>query len=367
MKIRELKFKSYDEFIDAMKPHKELNSLQKNFIFRGQSGNFPLVPIALRKEKQRKLFSIAFKTCAEAFDNYESELFQRQMEYTYLIHFYRYANTVGLKLPKTSFSSIDYSFPNSLDNYKKVIQTEWIPEGLKDIAALAQHYGLPTRLLDWSFDINTALYFAAFNSVKDKLNGEIYQVRDDIVIWAIDYLNLERVRFNSPDNAPPIQFVIPHYADNPNLCAQKGILSYWKCEKLNDECDEIVCRDSLDKLLNQFECNHFFFNSVTVMYKIIIPAYENLNILKHISLSGYNASRIYPSYNGVKMQIEEDIMIEQAENKIKAHHVDNDEQKKLLKLTKEFSNLTDVDQGKILERIEAMLESYDIKPKENIS
>ena len=41
-----------------------------------------------------------------------------------------------------------------------------LPKVLWEIAALAQHYGIPTRLLDWTANIKTALYFAIVDCVK---------------------------------------------------------------------------------------------------------------------------------------------------------------------------------------------------------
>ena len=48
----------------------------------------------------------------------------------------------------------------------------WLPEDLYDITALAQHYGLPTRLLDWSFEINIAIFFAISELIKEDSYNE---------------------------------------------------------------------------------------------------------------------------------------------------------------------------------------------------
>ena len=51
-----------------------------------------------------------------------------------------------------------------------------------DWLALAQHYGLPTCLLDWSADAEVALYFAVANREYDCCDGAIYIFQDPTAI-----------------------------------------------------------------------------------------------------------------------------------------------------------------------------------------
>jgi hypothetical protein len=54
------------------------------------------------------------------------------------------------------------------------------PRSVWHLLAIAQHYGLPTRLLDWSFSPLVAAYFATRNG----------DTEHDGAIWAVDYRKL---------------------------------------------------------------------------------------------------------------------------------------------------------------------------------
>lgn len=101
-----------------------------------------------------------------------------------------------------------------------------LPDRLLDdddfILGFAQHYGVKTRLLDWSVDPMIALYFA--------LSGVLSGPREteNCSVFAIATLYLR---------GATEKVVSPVPAANPNLVAQKGVLTKasWKLPPLWDE------------------------------------------------------------------------------------------------------------------------------------
>jgi len=267
-----------------------------NFAYRGHSSNkYKLIPTALRPELKERLNKFALFGDNKKME--DLEYFQILKENQILRDFYKMCDRHGLVIENVD--RIRSTFLDKVDLPTMITSETWLPKELWTLASLAQHYGLPTRLLDWTHDIFIALFFA----VEDYLEGrKIPENTEHIVLWALD-LHLLTMP-NVMDL--PLKLVQPIYHGNENLKAQQGLFTLWQVKKNVDfkdggklvDMETKVNRNPLDQLLLNLGGKQGKIEA-PYLYGFMLPPDSAKELYRYIKNIGYDASRIYPDYNGV--------------------------------------------------------------------
>lgn len=291
-------FKTVEELFDSIAPWRNTNILN-GFIFRGHSNEaFELIPSALRLENSDNFWRQS--SMSKPINNQCNwETMQIEGEFALLRDFYRSADQKGLEVPISNRLrrnlAQDWDPVSFFNNHEK---ENWLPIDLLEVAALAQHYGIPTRLLDWTYDIFVALYFAFRGAIGTKEN---------MAIWC---LNKEYLSFLKPTvSRINIDFITPHYSGNPNLKAQKGLFTHWpieiptileKVESMKNGDIRLTDRSPLDSLI---ERSVHILDNQPIFRKFIVPCSEAEKGCKILDKLGYDSGKLFPGYNGIARQI----------------------------------------------------------------
>jgi hypothetical protein len=157
------------------------------------------------------------------------------------------------------------------------LYTDLRPQNDMDVLFLGQHYELPTRLLDWSYNPMVALYFACENEKKDEeaKDGRVYIHR------LPNNLNDSEQNSNMPHSIDEIMkcnknhFIVPNYTD-ARYRNQQSLFMF--CGKPNEE-------------------------AILKVNSLIIDKDSKKEILKNLALLGYNRTFIYPKLESLCQDI----------------------------------------------------------------
>jgi hypothetical protein len=148
-----------------------------------------------------------------------------------------------------------------------------IPQNNDEWLALAQHYGMPTRLLDWTANPLVALFFAV----------EEAGVEEDSVVWEGEFRDGE-VHGDEAHYLSGV-YVPPHVS--PRISAQQG------CFVVFSFCGF----GEFKPLEDWYEAGER--ESVKTLCKFVVPSAKREFLRQELNRIGVNAFSIYPDLEGL--------------------------------------------------------------------
>ncbi len=238
--------------------------------FRGQANaTWKLVASAFRPDFHDRLY----QDYPQRFS--EPAVQRAYLELQVFLDFFRLADKVGLHVPGSEYI-LSLPFEERV-NYMTV--GGWpFPEIIAGLA-IAQHHGIPTRLLDFSWSPTVAAFFAARSSI-DNEDAEC------IAVWAINLWFTSNAWGNALNRR--IDVVQVPTADNLFFNSQRGFFLHPVMGHLRDydvlpSIDEIVesrARDSRSKEYMERSDVEPRFVQRPLIYKITLPSKHTRDVLQ---------------------------------------------------------------------------------------
>ena len=296
--IREEHFDSALDFIAALSPQSERWGERPDWwIFRGQANaSWPLDPVIFRDDPG---FEIGGPEPVRARERHEDQV---KLEGQLVRLFVLGVDEQGSDLPnEASFGIAEW-----LELDKRIQESTeqagiWPPPELQPLFALAQHYGVPTRLLDWSLQGRVGAYFAAISARRRERARR--KPPEAIAVWAYNHHRALESGLWEGAETWPLVVRVPRF-QNANLNAQGGVFTLVVNERT--VADDPARVPPLDRLIAERAAELGVEPTAgPVLYRLSLPLAQAGEALRRLRYERISATHLFPGYDGVVEGIKE--------------------------------------------------------------
>ncbi len=277
------------------------------WIYRGQlDGSLPLNPSAMRESFRQKYLCQFFGSRSDAEQIVRSKdesvevdeqsrwfqvVQQVTVELTLVQTFADLADKSGLSLPFERVERLDMfgdlvrrvELQSEMKKNPSLVALRTNPNSV--FTALAQHYGIPTRLLDFTFRPLVAAYFAS------SFEGNPSEAPERMAVWAIDIARLYETS---------LEIVTHRRSQIGFLQAQDSLFVY--DTNANLKFEESGYWQSFETELHKIRRSK-------AVYKITLPFRMRKELSHALRKKGVTRSSLMPSYESVASDIKEDPLL----------------------------------------------------------
>ena len=256
---------------------------------------------------------------------------ESRTDYDLIPSIYRQTKTEELQISKTGETKPIYNSTYLLNNTESGILQQFITEAASYIQNLstddrfiwveyAQHFGVPTRLMDWTTNPLVALYFACLGEANADgkvyiLNHSFYQqitdkyTRKILSKKTIKQCAAEMIWKEKEKEVFPYPVIFQPYFLDRRMSAQSSCFMVWgsNTQPLNDLVNELE-REEQGKALYREKLADGSYSVVerhdTALTHLIIPHTSKLQMLRELDYMHVNQATLFPGLDGIGKSIE---------------------------------------------------------------
>lgn len=290
------------EFFVEISPHSErfVSSYPRTWAFRGQSDAWwGLIPSAFRNE----LVWFDLDGRRHVIQSKERwNYHQISHEVRLLRSFFDFANESALSLPEEGQrlrEVLNKVWPLAFADWEG-LDWIWPPREIWSLLAIAQHHGIPTRLLDFSWSPYIAAYFASIS-----IAGNEEKKDQAIAVWAYAESGHTMLPDAIKEKGEQIRIIESPYAGNKNLAAQQGLhlLFVPESNQWRELVDPLVVQSHLEMIHTAHKGR---VNDFDALIKFTLPASQTRELLFLLAKEGIHSAFLFPGFDGAAKAVHEE-------------------------------------------------------------